>query len=101
MTVRAAQALAALHSRGVALMPVSGRTAAQVRETARLLGTRDFIAELGAITCYDLDREVIRILFDRGGTPFEAMVSSGATGLLLDSYPGRLSPTPPGPSSTR
>lgn len=95
VTGRAAEALASLHAAGTVLMPVSGRTVTQVRETARLLGARDFIAELGGITCYDLDREVHRAPFDRGGTPVEAMASSGATGLLLDAYPGLLEPHAP------
>jgi hydroxymethylpyrimidine pyrophosphatase-like HAD family hydrolase len=91
----AAQALARLHRAGIALVPVSGRTVRQVRETARLLGARDFIAELGGVTSYDLGREVVRAPFDRGGTPSEAMARSGAAGLLLDLYPNRLEPHAP------
>jgi phosphoglycolate phosphatase len=97
VTARAANALAALHAAGTVLMPISGRTVTQVRETARLLGTRDFVAELGGVTCYDLDREVHRRPsgFDRGGTPFDAMASSGAAGMLLDAYSGLLEPHAP------
>jgi hydroxymethylpyrimidine pyrophosphatase-like HAD family hydrolase len=95
ITSRAAGALASLHRAGIALMPVSGRTVPQVRETARLLGTRDFIAELGGVTCYDLATEVVRAPFGRGGTPFEAMARSGAAGFLLEAHPGRLEPHAP------
>jgi hydroxymethylpyrimidine pyrophosphatase-like HAD family hydrolase len=97
VTGRPAEALAALHREGIALMPVSGRTVRQMRETARLLGTRDFIAELGGITCYDLDSELIRApgSFARGGRPFEALGASGAAGLLLEAYPGRIEPHAP------
>jgi hydroxymethylpyrimidine pyrophosphatase-like HAD family hydrolase len=91
----AAEALARLHRGGVALVPVSGRTVRQVRETARLLGARDYIAELGGVTCYDLGRELVRAPFDRGGTPSEAMARSGAAGLLLAMYPGRIEPHAP------
>jgi hydroxymethylpyrimidine pyrophosphatase-like HAD family hydrolase len=98
VTGRPAEALAALHREGIALMPVSGRTVRQMRETARLLGTRDFIAELGGITCYDLEAEVIRApggSFARGGRPFEALGDSGAAGLLLEAFPGRIEPHAP------
>jgi phosphoglycolate phosphatase len=91
----AAEALAALHEAGVDLVPVSGRTVRQVRETARLLGARDFIAELGGVTCYDLGREVVRVPFDRGGTPYQALSGSGAAGLLLEAFPGRIEPHAP------
>jgi hydroxymethylpyrimidine pyrophosphatase-like HAD family hydrolase len=97
VTGRAAEALAALHRAGIALMPVSGRTVSQLRETSRLLGTRDFIAELGGVTCYDLETDVIRApgSFVRGRTPFEALSASGAAGFLLDAYPGRIEPHAP------
>jgi HAD superfamily hydrolase (TIGR01484 family) len=94
-TPRPAAALAALHRARVELVPVSGRTVRQVRETARLLGARDFIAELGGVTCYDLGREVVRPPFDRGGTPYQAMAESGAAGLLLEAFPGRIVPHAP------
>ena len=94
-TRRAAEALAALHHVGIDLVPVSGRTVSQVRETARLLGARDFIAELGGVTCYDLGREVVRVPFDRGGTPYQALAGSGAAGLLLEAFPGRIEPHAP------
>jgi phosphoglycolate phosphatase len=92
---RAAEAVAALHRAGVELVPVSGRTVRQVREAARLLGARDFIAELGGVTCYELGREVVRPPFDRGGTPYQALAQSGAAGLLLEAFPGRLVPHAP------
>lgn len=97
VTGRAAGALSALHRAGIRLMPVSGRTVSQLRETARLLGSRDFIAELGGITCYDLEAEVVRApdAFARGRTPFEALSASGAAAFLLDAYPGRMEPHSP------
>ena len=97
VTERAAEALLALHRAGVALIPVSGRTVKQVRETARLLGATDFIAELGGVTCYEGGSVVVRSpgSFGRGGTPFEALAASGAAGLLLDGYAGSIEPHAP------
>lgn len=95
VTARAAEALAALHERQVAVVPLSGRTESQVRETARMLGATGFIAELGGIT-WD-GRETIRNYgeFRGSGTPYEAMARSGAAGMLLEAYPGRLEPHTP------
>lgn len=95
ITLQASIALAALHERGVEVVPVSGRTAEQVREAARILGAVDFIAEVGTVRSFGG-----RLLVDSGtwrgeGTPFEAMARSGAAGLLLEAYPGRLEPHAP------
>jgi hydroxymethylpyrimidine pyrophosphatase-like HAD family hydrolase len=97
VTARAAEALARLRMADVSLVPVSGRTVRQVRETARLLGARDFIAELGGVTCYELGAETVRAYepFSRGGTPFEAMAACGAAGLLLEAFPHRMEPHAP------
>lgn len=48
-TLAGARALVALHEAGVRIVPASGRTVAQLREVARLLGATDFIAELGSV----------------------------------------------------
>jgi phosphoglycolate phosphatase len=87
VTVRAAQAVAELHRAGIDLVPVSGRTASQLTETARLLGARDFIAELGGVTGYDHGAELVRA-FDPGSgdPPFEAIARSGAGALLLEAF---------------
>lgn len=49
LTLAGARAIHALHEAGVAIVPASGRTALQLREVARLLGARGFIAELGSV----------------------------------------------------
>jgi hypothetical protein len=97
VTTRPAEAVAGLHRAGVALVPMSGRTRAQVREAARILGARDFIAELGGLMCLDGDAEVVRSTgrFQGSGSPVEAMGRSGAAGLLLEAFPGRLEPHAP------
>jgi hydroxymethylpyrimidine pyrophosphatase-like HAD family hydrolase len=90
VTGRAAEAVAALHRAGIALVPASGRVEVTVREAARLLGADGYIAELGGITVRG--HEVVR---DHGAhrgrdTPYVALLRSGAAGLLLDAHPGRL-----------
>jgi hydroxymethylpyrimidine pyrophosphatase-like HAD family hydrolase len=90
VTSRAAEAVAALHRRGIALVPTSGRAETTVREAARVLGADGYVAELGGITVRG--DEVVRARGAHRGTdtPYEAMVRSGAAGLLLDAFPGRL-----------
>jgi phosphoglycolate phosphatase len=97
VTTRPAEAVAALHRASVSLIPISGRTRLQVREVARILGARDFVAELGGLVSLDGESEVLRSVVTSGaaGTPVEAMARSGAAGLLLDRFDGRLEPHAP------
>jgi hydroxymethylpyrimidine pyrophosphatase-like HAD family hydrolase len=90
VTGLAGQALEALHRARVAVVPTSGRAEATVREAARVLGADGYVAELGGITVRD--GEAVRHLGAHRGTdtPYEAMIRSGAAGLLLDAYPGRI-----------
>lgn len=95
LTTRAAEAVAALHAAGIPLIPVSGRTEDQVRESARLLGAGGFIAELGGVIGFE-DRVERSNGAHRGrGTPVEAMFRSGAPGFLLETYRGQLEPHAP------
>ena len=95
---RGADALAALHRAGVIFVLVSGRTRAQAREAARLVGAQSFIAELGAFVVDRTEPETVTTNFGqfRGpGSPFVAMARSGAGASLLERYPGRLEPHTP------
>lgn len=95
-STRAAEAVAALHRAGVALVPTTGRNAAQAREAARLLGADAFIAELGGLLARAPDWEVERLAPAAGGrTPVEAMARSGAGALLLEAFAGCLEPHAP------
>lgn len=95
ITDAASDAVAALHRAGTALVPVSGRTEAQVREVARILGADGFIAELGGITARG-DRVAHEYGAYRGpGTPNEQMARSGAAAFLLDAFAGRIEPHAP------
>lgn len=95
VTGRAAEALAVLHREKILLVPVSGRTEAQVREAARLLGADGYIAEFGGITVRG--EEFTRTYGEYRGreTPYRAMVRSGAAALLLQAEAGRLEPHAP------
>jgi len=93
-TAAAAEALAALHRAGVALVLVSGRTRGRLAEVARLLGAAGYAAELGALLVDgpDPDAPVIRCFGAYRGRvpPAEAMARSGAGALLLERFRGRL-----------
>jgi phosphoglycolate phosphatase len=95
VTIRAAEAVAAIHAAGIALVPVSGRAEVRVREAARLLGAEGYIAELGGIR--SLGERIVRNhgAYRGTGTPHQAMVRSGAAGFLLESFAGTLEPHAP------
>ena len=56
-TLEPAQALISLHSQGIPLMLVSGRTRAQLMEAAALTSADGFIAEMGALLSWDHGRQ--------------------------------------------
>ena len=92
----AAEAVAALHRAGVALVPTTGRNAAQARDAARILGAVGFIAELGGLLARSPGWEVERLApVPHARTPVEDMERSGAGGLLLEAFAGRLEPHAP------
>ncbi len=95
ITLRAVEAVAALHRAGVHLVPISGRTVQMVREAARLLGSPSYIAELGAVTSFDGEIHHDHGAFRGMGTPFEAMARSGGAALLLEAFAGRFEPHTP------
>jgi hydroxymethylpyrimidine pyrophosphatase-like HAD family hydrolase len=93
----AAEALFAAHQAGLEVVLVSGRTAAQLRETGRLLGTRDAIAELGTVLVRGREVELVwgEAPRDLGACPAEALERSGALAVLLEGFAGRLEPHTP------
>jgi hypothetical protein len=95
VSTRAVEAVAALHRADVALVPISGRTVQLLREAARLLGSRSYIAELGAITSFDGEFAHDFGPFTGTGTPFRAMARSGAAALLLETFQGTFEPHAP------
>ena len=93
LTLRPARALLAAHARNVDVMLVSGRHKSQLRETARLLGCMNYIAELGTELVYNLGLEVITNTgeFDLTSDSFyQSILDTGVVDLLLDTYQRRL-----------
>lgn len=93
-TGAAAEALAALHRAGVALVLVSGRTRGRLAEVARVLGAAGYVAELGALLVDGTGPEapLLRCFGAYRGQapPAEAIARSGAGALLLERFRGRL-----------
>jgi hypothetical protein len=96
-TLAAAEALVAAHRAGLEVVLVSGRTAAQLRETGRLLGTRDAVAELGTVLVRGRDVELVwgEAPRDLGDSPAQALERSGALACVLAAFAGRLEPHTP------
>ncbi|MBN2026301.1 MAG: HAD family phosphatase [Actinobacteria bacterium] len=92
-TLRPARALVEALQGGVDVVPVSGRSGRQLRETARVLGMKNYIAELGVEMVYDLGDKVI---FDAGALGnecpdlFEAIERTGAADFILSRYERRI-----------
>jgi len=92
-TLRPAQVLVEALRRGVDVVPVSGRSGRQLRETARVLGMKNYIAELGVEMVYDLGEEVIfnaGALGDECADLFEAIEHTGAADYIISRYEGRI-----------
>jgi phosphoglycolate phosphatase len=91
-TLLAARALEACHRAGVEVVIKSGRRRAQVMEDARLLGQTSYIFEVGAGLV--VDGEVTFLTGElqprEGESVHEQIAATGAPGLLLDRYDGRL-----------
>jgi phosphoglycolate phosphatase len=96
-TLAAAEALVAAHRAGLEVVLVSGRTAAQLRETGRLLGTRDAVAELGTVLVRGREEELVwgEAPRDLGDCPAEALERSGALAAVLEGFAGRVEPHTP------
>jgi len=93
LTLVPARALLAAHARNVDVMLVSGRHKSQLRESARLLGCMNYIAELGTELVYNLGMEVLMNvghIKEEGRTVYETIMATGVVDLLLESYPRRL-----------
>jgi phosphoglycolate phosphatase len=89
LTLRPARALLAAHARNVDIMLVSGRHKSQLRETARLLGCMNYVAELGTELVYNLGLEVVMNLGDFEpdcASVYQAILDTGVLELLLETY---------------
>jgi hydroxymethylpyrimidine pyrophosphatase-like HAD family hydrolase len=89
-TLRPARVLLQAQERGVDVVPVSGRSGRQLRENARLLGLRNYIAELGVELVYDQGAETVvdtGVFEGEVGDLYRAIMDSGAVDYLLSSFP--------------
>ncbi|MEJ5186457.1 MAG: HAD family hydrolase [Candidatus Geothermincolales bacterium] len=92
-TLRPARVLVEVLSRGVDVVLVSGRSGYQLRENVRLLGLRNYIAELGVEIGYDQGE---RVVIDTGELEvpgeelYRVITESGAVDFLFREYPGKL-----------
>jgi phosphoglycolate phosphatase len=96
-TLVAAEALVAAHWAGLEVVLVSGRTAEQLREAGRLLGTRDALAELGTVLVRGREVELYwgEAPRDLGDCPAQALERSGALAAVLEGFAGRVEPHTP------
>lgn len=93
----AAEGIVALNAAGLRVVITSGRGAKQLVEVTRLLGWRDYIAELGTVRAYDRGSRVVYDIpgwppdaLHEGETPHEAITRAGALDVLREHFPGRI-----------
>jgi hydroxymethylpyrimidine pyrophosphatase-like HAD family hydrolase len=94
-TLDGADAVAAVNTAGLPVVITSGRNVKQLTEVSRLLGWRDFIAEVGGIRGYDNGARRVCDLgtwpadaLQADETPYMAIERMGAVALLRARYPG-------------
>ena len=88
-TLRPARALVGALRRGVDIVLVSGRSRKQLKENARVMGLRNYIAELGVELVYDQGKEVIintGVLGEEHSDLYRSIMRSGAVDWLLSTY---------------
>jgi hydroxymethylpyrimidine pyrophosphatase-like HAD family hydrolase len=94
-TLKPAEALLLAHKNNFDIVIISGRNRLQLLEDARLLGIKNYIAELGCQIVYDLGKKII---LNANGVPdespdksvFEIIAGSGAVELLFKTFPNCL-----------
>jgi hypothetical protein len=92
-TLEPMTALLAAQSRGIDVVPCSGRAARGLMGDGRILGMPTVIAEMGGIISYGSGTEVVQNFGAYPGDdplPMRYMESSGAVKLLLARFDGRL-----------
>jgi hydroxymethylpyrimidine pyrophosphatase-like HAD family hydrolase len=89
-TLRPARALVEALKRDVDIVLVSGRSRKQLKENARIMGLRNYIAELGVEIVYDQGKEVIintGALGEEHSDLYRSIMRSGVVDWLLSTYP--------------
>lgn len=94
-TLESAQALVRALRAELDIVLVSGRTKGQLFENARFMGLRNYIAELGTETVYDLGEETVINAGSFGPDCTDILariVETGVLEWLEEQYPGQLEP---------
>jgi len=90
-TTLAIRGLVACHRAGVEVVIQSGRRKAQVYEDARLIGQPSYIYEMGCGIVDGPEEVFLTGSFEPGeSSVYEQVERTGAPGLLLETYPGRI-----------
>jgi hypothetical protein len=94
LTMIPAQAVFRVLQRTIDVVIISGRTRVQLKENARTIGFRNYIAELGCEIVYDLGKKVIYNIGDmpleEGQRPLDAIEESGAVNLIFREFPNQI-----------
>ncbi len=94
LTLKMARALLKVLEAGVDVFIVSGRTRERLKAIARILGFRNYAAELGSEIIYDLGSKVIHNIegmnLRKGQQPFDWIKNSGALDLIFEGFPGNI-----------
>jgi hydroxymethylpyrimidine pyrophosphatase-like HAD family hydrolase len=95
LTADPAAALLELHRAGVPLVLVSGRTAVQLVEAARIFAADGFVAELGALVGWNTGRDTHLLTGETpppydGRAPMDVMRELGIVERLIAEHPGWL-----------
>lgn len=92
-TLEPARTLVRALREGIDVFPVSGRSRMGLLETARILGMKNYIAELGVETVYDLGEEVVTDFGAFEGVTddlYAHIESLGVLDYLFEKHPRRL-----------
>ena len=94
LTLTPASSLIDIIRAGIDVIIISGRNAVQLREITRLMGLRNFIAELGCLISYNNEQEEIfrnyQYKHPIDKTLYQAIAGSRVPELLLTTYPEQL-----------
>lgn len=92
-TLKPATALVDALKKNIDIVMISGRNATQLRENARLLGMKNYIAEMGTLIVHNQGEKIIKNLgtFEQTEeTVYKTIEKSGAIDFLFKTYAGKL-----------
>lgn len=93
LTMEAAEIIVKAIESGIDIVPVSGRNQDQLRENVRVLGLKNFIAELGAEIIYNQGERIVYTsdeIETHGKTVYETIKERSISKKLLKYFDGRL-----------